>query len=80
MPAPFAPDSLRASLQPLAAAQPLSREGLAYQHFYGLDFPLRPAAVKRQLGRFSAGGFELVSQVWWPDTPPVATLFVMHGF
>ena len=80
MPAPFSPDSLRASLQPLAAGQPLSSEALAYQRFYGLDFPHRPAPVKRQLGRFSAGGYELVSQVWWPDSAPVATLFVIHGF
>lgn len=80
MPAPFPPDSLRASLQPLAAGQPLSSEGLAYQHFYGLDFPNRPAPFRRQLGRFSAGGYELVSQVWWPQASPVATLFVIHGF
>lgn len=80
MPAPFTPDSLRASLQPLVAGQPLSSEGLAYQHFYGLDFPHRPVAVKRQLGRFSAGSYELVSQVWWPESAPVATLFVIHGF
>jgi len=80
MPAPFIPDSLRASLQPLVAGQPLSSEGLAYQHFYGLDFPHRPVAVKRQLGRFSAGSYELVSQVWWPESAPVATLFVIHGF
>ena len=80
MPAPFTPDSLRASLQPLVAGQPLSSEGLAYQHFYGLDFPHRPVAVKRQLGRFNAGSYELVSQVWWPESAPVATLFVIHGF
>ena len=80
MPALFSPDSLRASLQPLAAGQPLSSEALAYQRYYGLDFPHRQAPVKRQLGRFSAGGFELVSQVWWPDSAPVATLFVIHGF
>ena len=80
MPAPFSPDTLRASLQPLAAGQPLSSEGLAYQRFYGLDFAQRSPAVKRQLGRFNAGGYEIVSQVWWPDAPPVATLFVIHGF
>ena len=80
MPAPFSPDSLRASLQPLAAGQPLSSEALAYQRFYGLDFAQRLPAVKRQLGRFNAGGYEIVSQVWWPDAPPVATLFVIHGF
>ena len=80
MPAPFSPDSLRANLQPLAAGQPLSSEALAYQRFYGLDFPHRTPALKRQLGCFSAGGYQLVSQVWWPDSPPVATLFVIHGF
>ena len=80
MPALFSPDSLRASLQPLAAGQPLSSEALAYQRFYGLDFAQRSPAVKRQLGRFNAGGYEIVSQVWWPDAPPVATLFVIHGF
>ena len=80
MPAPFSPDSLRANLQPLAAGQPLSSEALAYQRFYGLDFPHRTPAPKRQLGCFSAGGYQLVSQVWWPDSPHVATLFVIHGF
>ncbi|WP_300732442.1 alpha/beta hydrolase [Pseudomonas sp.] len=80
MPAPFSPDSLRASLQPLAASQPLSSEALAYQRFYGLDFVPRQVAVRRQLGRFSAGGYDLVSQVWWPASAPVATLFVVHGF
>lgn len=80
MPAPFSPDSLRASLQPLAASQPLSSEALAYQRFYGLDFVQRQVAVRRQLGRFSAGGYDLVSQVWWPASAPVATLFVVHGF
>ena len=80
MPAPFSPDYLRANLQPLAAGQPLSSEALAYQRFYGLDFPHRTPAPKRQLGCFSAGGYQLVSQVWWPDSPPVATLFVIHGF
>jgi pimeloyl-ACP methyl ester carboxylesterase len=67
MPAPFSPDSLRANLQPLAAGQPLSSEALAYQRFYGLDFPHRTPAPKRQLGRFSAAAIELVSQVWWPE-------------
>ena len=80
MPALFSPDSLRASLQPLAAGQPLSSEALAYQRYYGLDFPHRQAPVKRQLGRFTAGGYEIVSQVWWPASSPVATLFVIHGF
>ncbi|MCU1725501.1 alpha/beta hydrolase [Pseudomonas sp. 7P_10.2_Bac1] len=76
----FSPESLRPRLQPLVAGQPLSSEDLAYQHFYGLDFPQRAAPVRRQLGRFNAAGYDLVSQVWWPDSTPVATLFVIHGF
>ncbi|MFP3516143.1 alpha/beta hydrolase [Pseudomonas sp. SIMBA_077] len=80
MPAAFSPESLRSHLQPLAAGQPLSSEDLAYQHFYGLDFAQRTAPVRRQLGCFSAGGFDLVSQVWWPESTPEATLFVIHGF
>ena len=76
---PFSPDGLRASLQPLSAGQPLSSDGLAYQHFYGLDFAQRPAPVRRQLGRFRAAGYDVVSQVWWPERA-VATLFVIHGF
>jgi alpha-beta hydrolase superfamily lysophospholipase len=74
MPATFDPDLLRASLRPLAEAQPLSAQAQAYQRFYGLDLP-----VKRGLGRFAVGGFEVVGQVWWPEQP-VATLFLLHGF
>jgi len=74
MPATFDPDLLRASLRPLAEAQPLSAQAQAYQRFYGLDLP-----VRRGLGRFSVGGFEVVGQVWWPEQP-VATLFLLHGF
>ena len=76
----FSPESLRPHLQPLVAGQPLSSEDLAYQHFYGLDFAQRAAPVRRQLGRFSAAGYDLVSQVWWPESTPKATLFVIHGF
>ncbi|VVO29574.1 alpha/beta hydrolase [Pseudomonas fluorescens] len=79
MPATFEPDHLRASLRPLAAAQPLSVEALAYQRFYGLDFAQHSLPVKRALGRFAVGHYELVSQVWWPPEP-VATLFLLHGF
>lgn len=74
MSATFDPDLLRASLRPLAEAQPLSAQAQAYQRFYGLDLP-----VKRGLGRFAVGGFEVVGQVWWPEQP-VATLFLLHGF
>ncbi|MCK1790234.1 alpha/beta hydrolase [Pseudomonas violetae] len=77
MSATFAPDHLRASLRPLAEAQPLSEEAQAYQHFYGLDFPGRE--LRRGLGRFEAGGYQLVSQFWWPERAK-ATLFLFHGF
>lgn len=76
MPAPFTADSLRSSLRPLAAAQPLSEEGRAYQYFYGLD---RMPSVASRLGCFEAAGYELVSQVWWP-AQPVATFVLFHGF
>jgi len=79
MPATFAPDQLRASLQPLAAAQPLSAQARAYQRFYGLDFAQRATPLRCQLGRFEVEGFEVVSQVWWPERP-VATLFLYHGY
>jgi alpha-beta hydrolase superfamily lysophospholipase len=74
MPTTFHPDSLRNSLQVLAAQQPLSTEACAYQRFYQLDLP-----VHSWLGRFRAAGFDIVAQVWTPPQP-VATLFLMHGF
>lgn len=70
----FQPDTLRNSLQPLSARQPLSAEAQAYQRFYQLDLP-----AQSWLGRFKAAGFDLVAQVWLPQRP-IATLFVMHGF
>jgi len=76
MPASFQADSLRASLQPLVARQPLSAEGQAYQRFYGLD---RVPCATSWLGGFSCAGFDVVSQVWLPDQP-VATLVLLHGF
>lgn len=76
MPALFNADSLRSSLRPLAAAQPLSEEGQTYQHFYGLD---GVSSVASRLGRFDVAGYQLVSQVWWP-VRPVATLVLFHGF
>ena len=79
MSATFAVDSLRSSLRPLAAAQPLSEAARAYQRFYGLDLPQRNSPVVSRLGRFSSGAFELVSQLWLP-AEPVATLFLLHGF
>ncbi|MEX3774444.1 alpha/beta hydrolase [Pseudomonas sp. MYb118] len=77
MSATFDPDHLRASLRPLAEWQPLSEEALAYQRFYGLDFPGRP--LRTGLGRFQVDGYELVSQCWWPERAK-ATLFMFHGF
>ncbi|MDI3353708.1 alpha/beta hydrolase [Pseudomonas sp. UYIF39] len=77
MSATFDPDHLRASLRPLADWQPLSLEALAYQRFYGLDFAGRD--VRSGLGRFAVDGYEVVSQVWWPERAK-ATLFLFHGF
>lgn len=75
----FDPDHLRASVQPLAAMQPLSEEGRAYQGFYGLEQLCRDGAVSSRLGRFDVGGYEIVTQLWTPEQP-VATLILMHGF
>lgn len=77
MSATFDPDQLRAGLRPLAQWQPLSEEALAYQRFYGLDFPGR--SLRKGLGRFDVDGYELVCQVWWPERAR-ATLFMFHGF
>jgi len=77
MSATFDPDHLRASLRPLADWQPLSEEALAYQHFYGLDFA--GGNVRSGLGRFAVDGYDVVSQVWWPEQAK-ATLFLFHGF
>lgn len=75
----FDPDLLRASLQPLAAGQPLSAQGQAYQRFYGLDFADRARVPRSRLGRFQVDGYEVVAQAWWPEQPR-ATLFLFHGF
>jgi alpha-beta hydrolase superfamily lysophospholipase len=77
MSATFDPDHLRASLRPLADRQPLSVEALAYQRFYGLDFPGRH--FRSGLGRFEVDGYDVVSQVWWPEQAK-ATLLLFHGF
>ncbi|AZC21406.1 MULTISPECIES: alpha/beta hydrolase [Pseudomonas] len=79
MPTTFDPDLLRASLQPLAAGQPLSAQGQAYQRFYGLDFAGRARVPRSRLGRFQVDGYEVVAQAWWPERPR-ATLFLFHGF
>ncbi len=75
----FDPDLLRASLQPLAAGQPLSAQGQAYQRFYGLDFADRARVPRSRLGRFQVDGYEVVAQAWWPEQTR-ATLFLFHGF
>ena len=76
MSATFDPDALRASLQPLSVAQPLSSDGRAYQRFYSVT---GAGSVRSWLGRMDVGGYEIVGQVWIPDQP-VATLFLVHGF
>jgi alpha-beta hydrolase superfamily lysophospholipase len=75
MPVPFQPDQLRASLRPLAAAQPLTPEQHAYQAFYGIDMP----GVQSRLGCFQAAGYQVAVQVWWPEQP-LATLIFQHGY
>lgn len=74
MPPMFHPDTLRNTLLPLTARQPLSSEAQTYRQFYQLDLP-----EHSWLGRFDAAGFDIVAQVWMP-TNPVATLFMLHGF
>ena len=75
MSAPVQPDSLRASLRPLAAAQPLTAEQQAYQAFYQLN----RLVVQTRLGCFQAGGYQIAVQAWWPEQPR-ATLIVQHGY
>ncbi|HCS42750.1 MAG TPA: alpha/beta hydrolase, partial [Pseudomonas sp.] len=77
MSATFDPDHLRASLQPLSEWLSLSVEALAYQRFYGLDFPGRH--LRSGLGRFEVDDYDVVSQFWWPQQAK-ATLFLFHGF
>ena len=75
MSAPVQPDSLRASLRPLAAAQPLTAEQQAYQAFYQLN----RLGVQTRLGCFQAAGYQIAVQAWWPEQPR-ATLIVQHGY
>ncbi len=79
MSATFDPDNLRASLLPLSVIDPLSMEGLAYQRFYGLAGLCGENVIRSWLGRLDVAGYEVVGQVWLPDSP-VATLFLFHGF
>ncbi|MEN0105038.1 MAG: alpha/beta hydrolase [Pseudomonas sp.] len=71
----FQPDSLRAQLRPLAAAQPEPPEAQAYRQFYGLNIP----GATRQLGVINVAGYEVVTQLWQPPAP-VATLVLQHGY
>ena len=75
MSAPVQPDSLRASLRPLAAAQPLTAEQQAYQAFYQLN----RLGVQTRLGCFQAAGYQIAVQAWWPEQPR-ATLVLLHGY
>ena len=75
MPAPVQPDSLRASLRPLAAGQPLTAEQQGYQTFYQLN----RLGVHTRLGCFHAAGYQIAVQAWWPAQPS-ATLILQHGY
>lgn len=75
----FDPDLLRADLQPLAVGRDADCQGRAYQAFYGLEMSKRHPAVRSQLGRFEAAGYDIVAQAWYPPQP-VASLLLMHGY
>lgn len=75
----FDPDNLRASLLALNVIDPLSLDGHAYQRFYGLTGLGGENVVRSWLGRLDVEGYEIVGQVWLPESP-VATLFLFHGF
>lgn len=75
MSASVQPDSLRASLRPLAREHLLSGEQQAYQDFYGIAM----AGVQTRLGCFQAAGYQIAVQAWWPEQPR-ATLIVQHGY
>ncbi|POQ02004.1 alpha/beta hydrolase [Pseudomonas syringae pv. avii] len=79
MSATFDPDNLRASLLALNVIDPLSLDGQAYQRFYGLAGLGGENVVRSWLGRLDVDGYEIVGQVWLPESP-VATLFLFHGF
>lgn len=76
MSATFHPDNLRGGLLPLVARQPLGAHALSYRHFYRLP---GHDGLRSWLGRFEAGGFDVVGQVWLP-TDAKATLVLVHGF
>jgi alpha-beta hydrolase superfamily lysophospholipase len=76
---PFVSDEFRQRLGALADAREEPPEGLAYRRFYGLDLPVRGAAVRSRLGRFTVGREQLVAQAWWPQSPR-ASLLLLHGY
>lgn len=78
MPSPIDPDALRAQLDLFCNGADLSAEALHYQAYYGLDLP-HLGVLRRQLGRFTVDGYDVVAQAWYP-AQPVATLLVMHGY
>ncbi|MGY4533439.1 alpha-beta hydrolase superfamily lysophospholipase [Pseudomonas sp. TE3786] len=75
MPVAFQPDSLRAQLRPLAAAQAEPPEAQAYRQFYRLNIP----GAACRLGVMEVGGYEVVTQLWLPPAPK-ATLVLQHGY
>ncbi|UCJ17841.1 alpha/beta hydrolase [Pseudomonas sp. MM211] len=72
----FQPESLVASLRPLASAAPLSPAELVYRQFYGF---VPQDAVETRLGWFEVGGYRIAAQVWKPVAPR-ATLLLLHGY
>lgn len=76
MPEPFQPESVIASLRPLAAAASLSECAQAYRRFYGFTDAL---AAHSCLGTLQAGGYQIAVQAWWPQAPR-ATLVLLHGY
>lgn len=76
MPAPFQPESLIASLRPLAAAVALSPAEQAYRQFYGFSDAW---AAHSRMGTIQAAGYQVAVQAWWPAQPR-ATLVLLHGY
>jgi len=76
MPAPFQPESLIASLRPLAAAVALSPAEQAYRQFYGFSDAW---AAHSRMGTIQTAGYQVAVQAWWPAQPR-ATLVLLHGY
>jgi alpha-beta hydrolase superfamily lysophospholipase len=75
----FQAQTLRAALPSLRDASHAPHQAQAYQAFYGMDMQARHPSVHSRLGQFTAAGYQLVAQAWWPREP-VATLVLMHGY